>query len=104
MCHKKIKYIMYNNGQDYSILNNNAIAFLIIMLSTLLYARVGNLLTCRKHLYDLIIPLSREDWTCNYSLTPSLFNEVPVSDQERDQVIYLFVRGIDFASFSFDIN
>jgi len=56
------------------------IAFLIIMLSTLLYARVGNLLTCRKHLYDLIIPLSREDWTCNYSLTPSLFNEVPVSD------------------------
>jgi hypothetical protein len=66
------------------------------MLFTLLYVKVDSLLTYGKCLHDCIISIRREIWA----------HEVLVPCQECEQscicvleVMYLCVRGIEFASF-----
>jgi hypothetical protein len=54
------------------------IAFFII---TLLYVRVGILITYGKHFDDCIISLRGEVWAHKTSLTTPLFIEVPVTRQ-----------------------
>jgi hypothetical protein len=49
-----------------------------------LYARVGILLTCGKHLHEHITSLREELWAYTTSLFLSLFIEVSVLSQEND--------------------
>ena len=44
------------------------------------------LLTCRKHLYDRIIPLNEEVWAHKTRLTPPLFIELPVPNHESQRL------------------
>ena len=63
------------------------IVFCIITLFARLYRylRVGVLLTCRTHLSDSIISLTRQVWDPNKtSLTPQLFIEMPVPIQKNE--------------------
>ena len=45
----------------------------------------GILLTCRRHLHDLIISLLGEVWTHETSLTPPLFIDVSIPSQESER-------------------
>jgi hypothetical protein len=71
----KIKYIMHNV---------QFIAFFIITLFTLLYVKVGILLTYWKHLHDRIISLSRETCARKTSIALPLFIEVSVLSLESE--------------------
>ena len=69
------------------------IVFFIITLLTMLYVRVGILLTSRKHLYDPIISLRWKVWVHKTSLTPLRF--IAVQSQESDQSCICVLVGAD---------
>jgi hypothetical protein len=64
--------------------NVQFIAFFIITLFSLLYVKVGILLTYWKHLHDRIISLSREVCGCKTSIALPLFIEVSVLSLESE--------------------
>ena len=71
LCVTKIKYIMYN-GQ--------------ITLFGRFYVRVDILPTCGKHLHKRTIsPRRGGAWTHKATLTPPLFIEVPVPNDESER-------------------
>jgi len=57
------------------------------------------LFTCGEHLHDHIISRRGVFWAHKTSVTPPLFIEVSVPSQESEHVVmYLYDRGINFAS------
>ena len=73
--------------------------FFITKLITHLYARVGILLVCGKHFYGRIIPLREEAWDIKL-LQLRLKQDIHESERScicMSEVMYMYVRGIDFA-------
>jgi hypothetical protein len=64
-----------------------------------LYLKVSIVLTCGKHLYDVIISQRGEVYNHTTSLTPPLFIEVPVPNQINGMSC-IYVRGVSNFPFS----
>ena len=70
-------------------------AIFITTRFTRLNARVGILLTCRKHLHDRIISLRGEIWT-NKTFNPATLYWSVCTKPGKWAFMYLCVSGIDF--------
>jgi hypothetical protein len=75
-------------------------AFCIVTQIALLYLRVGILLTCCKHLHDIIVSLGGEVWAHQTSSIPSLFIELHALSQECERsyicVLWVFCLFLRF--------
>jgi hypothetical protein len=78
--------------------NVQFIALFIITLFSLLYVKVGILLTYWKHLHDRITSLSREVCGCKTSIALPLFIEVSVLSLESEWS-YMCVAEVSIAYF-----